>query len=579
MARASIRWAGLLISIITALVILTSIFSPATLLSAQDVAQDWREKFQDNAAPGGMQGNLGIYAPKVYDQVQSWWNRLFPDDEELRGLQLLDDTEESRCRIYTYYDKTAKSEDTEALLQVWLKAWWAVGMSPVILTNDMSLKHAEYSNLHKNYDGSGLDLEKLDAIMAMDQMKFEGMLVSNFVFPMARTDDALLQQMRQCQVLDALSRYIGSGDHVMRGSSLAYGVLIKALLSREEALDRQEIERKGFGAVPGFFPRDLEATETFAIYDPATVKELYPSLYKGEPVEQGGKSFTFSKHQLASLVNRHLQDNFLSNFQQGIEVLAPKLGITDSEHLYKPAMVIAMELLRCNLTPLLRSCPPTRKSKKDGCFRCDQLVSSAVIRPVEGFAPKNSTFLVGNVAHPLTLLAVGQDSRDFSAAAIRNSPRDVWSKKTLTPTLRPKAGAVQGLIFLSDSLFKNEDRYLPDTHIWATFERPNLADLEYEVGFILPELRTSLEEADRASAEKSPKFHKATQETKAMINDREIKDRSDVALQKAVEISEAWAQYDAGAHQLIGHYVHFKGKKLEHMKAVNRGAFAVSTLV
>lgn len=128
MARAWVRWAILLISISS---ILLAIFSPSTLRTAQ-------AKYHDNASPGGINEKLGSYAPKAYEHVRSWWGRLFSDAEEPRGLQLeLDALDDSRCKVYTYYDKSAKSEDHEALLQVWLRAWWSLGLFPV---NDLPSK-------------------------------------------------------------------------------------------------------------------------------------------------------------------------------------------------------------------------------------------------------------------------------------------------------------------------------------------------------------------------------------------------------------------------------------------------------
>lgn len=575
MARASIRWIGLLVSLIAALVILTSIFSPDTVHSAQGVAQEWRDKFHDNAGPGGINDKLSEYAPRVYDQVQSWWSRLFPDAAELRGLQpeeeFLDDN--VRCRVYTYYDTTSKSEDTEALLQVWLKAWWAMGMYPIILTDEMSMKHPQYASLHTKYADVGLDLQRIDAMLAMDHLGYEGMLTASHVFPMAPIDDAMLIQMRQCKVLDVLTKYRSARDDIMRGSNMAYKIVVQALVDYKSMVDVKRVGVLGIEGVPGANFRELEDTKTFAVYDAATVAKLYPDLYAGKSVTQGGKSFSFAKNQLASLVDGHLQDNFLKNHRRGIEVLRPNLDNVDSDYLSRASMRLALELMRCNLTPLPQTCAPQHTDSLSKCFDCRSLVSSAFIKPTEGFEPKNATFFVGNVPHPLTLLAFVSDTSEPSGADVRKSQRDLWSRKSLTTALVRHAGAIQGLIFLSDSLWKNEDSHLPDAHIWQTFEEGRYADIEYDVGFSLPELQANLDQLSQTAKEKSKEFQEKVTKLQGIV-----KAPTGASQMKAIEMTEAWSQYDAGAHQLIGNYVKYKEQRLQAMKRANQNVFVVLDL-
>ena len=566
-------------SLVTAAIVLTSIFSPATLLTAQGAASGLRSSFQDNAAPGGINEKFSTYVPKVYDQVQSWWNRLFPETEELRGLKPTEEVAseelpDPRCRVYTYYDKKMKSEDTEALLQVWLKAWWSAGMHPVILTNEMSTKHPHHKSLHEKYTDTGIDMTRLDAVLAMAQMEFEGSLVANYVFPMAPPNDPTLVQMRQCQVLDVLTKYRVTRDDLLRGSSMAYKILVKALVDNVERVDPERVRVLGIEGVPGANFRELEHTKSFAVYDPETVKKLYPKLFQGKPVGKGGKSFSFVKNQLAALVNGHLQDNFLINHRNGIEVLDPDLGIPESGYLARPSLRIGMEMSRCNLTPLPKTCAPQHTSQTTKCMDCSQIISSAFIKQVPGFVPKNHTFFIGTVPHPLTTLASGQEVLDFSAQTIRGSPRDIWSRKSITAALPPKSGAIRGLVFLSNSLWANEDQGLPDAQSWHLAEQEiDVSALEYDVGFTLPELRASLDSIERTPAEKSTQFQAKRLAIREMISKAENATMSD-----AISVVEAWSQFDAGAHQLIKNYLEYKKKRLDRCKAENRDAFAILEL-
>ncbi|CCG80697.1 Putative uncharacterized protein [Taphrina deformans PYCC 5710] len=481
----------------------------------------------------------------------------------------------NRCRVYTYYDKTTKSEDTEALLQVWLKSWWALGLYPVILTNEISIKHPEYKSLRDKYADAGFSLERLDAILAMDYMNYEGMLTAPYVFPIASTNDAMLKQMRQCQVLDVMTKYRSSRDDIMRGSSMAYKILVKALVTYNGPVDKKRVGVLGIEGVPGANFRELEDTKTFAVYDKETVEKLYPKLYDGRPVGKGGKTFTFVKSELAALVNGHLQDNFLVNHRNGIEVLSPELAITDSDFTSRSSLRIAMELTRCNLTPLPKTCSPQHASSTTKCFDCTQLISSAIIKPVTGFVPKNATFFIGSVPHPLTLLALEKMTTELDAATIRDSKQNAWSKGTLTQALPRHSGAIQGLVFLSNSLYSHEDLQLPDAHMWHLLEQDvDAGEAEYTFGFSLPELKTSLDQLAQSSKQKSTKFQENFAEIKALVGQPLEKK----VTSKAMEVTEAWSQYDAGAHQLIKNYIRYRSATLQAMKRENSGAFVVLAL-
>lgn len=572
MARATIRWTGLLVSLVAALVILLSIFSPSTIYSAQDVAHQLQDKFNDNASPGSINEKLGDYGPRAYRQVQSWWSRVFQGVAEPRGLQPEEGDAEDipRCKVYTYYDKRTKSEDTEALLQVWLKAWWALGLFPVILTNEMSSKHPDYQQLHKQYGDSGLDIEKLDAILAMDHMGAEGMLTSAYVFPMTTLDDKMLRQMRKCQVLDVLSKYKHAKDDILRGSSLAYKIVVKALIKNSEPLD-PELVPSGLEAVPGVWFRIHEEIQTFAVYSQTTVQALYPTLFDKNPVTSSeGKKFYFVKGQLASLVNSHLQDNFLNNHRSGVTVLSPLLGGIVGDVLSKPSLRIAKELLHCNLSPLPGpTCPPNRALTITKCFSCSQLVSSAFIKPIQQFQPQNSTYFIGNVPHPLSTLLLSQRTEDLSPKAIRDSPRDSWIKSSLSASLHSKSGPIQGLIFLSESLWKNEDNLLPDAHLWRIFEEDQFSDIEYDVGFTLPGLRSGVDESSSDALGRSPPSYLNPSKLRSMITDPQ-----DERAKAGLSMIEVWSQYDTGSHQLIQNYQEYKAGRLRVMMDVNKEAFS-----
>ena len=569
MPRASVRWIGLSLFVIFSFTLFTSWFSPDTISSAQQVAADWSDKFQDNAVAGGINDKLMSNVPVVYQKVKSWWTSFFPDTNELRGLNVNPDEENPRCKVYTYYDRTHKSEDVEAVLQVWLKAWWAMGLYPVILTEENSKANPKYARLHQLYDGV-LQPYIIDALLAMNAAKGQGLLAAHYVFPMTTIEDATLQDIRKCQPIDVLTRYEDSQDDILRGSKVAYENVIQALIGNEAAISKERVDKAGLEAISGVSLRELPACKTFARYNPATVTRLYPGLFEGKPVGQAGKSFSFTKNHLASLVNGHLQNNFLVNYRGGIEALSPKLpGIAD--YLHRRSVRIAMELTRCNLTPLPKTCAPQHKSSTTKCFDCSQLISSAIVKNVEGYIPKNNTMFIGTVPHPYTMLALQKGTLSLDGATVRASVRDIWSKKALTPALPAKSGALIGVIFLSDSLWKNEDMHLPDSHIWQTFEQDPVS-LEYDVGFTLPELSKSLDQLAQTSEEKGIKFQDLVTETKRLVTAEQ--DRS-----AAVEMVESWSQYDAGAHQLITNHLDYKRYWLTLMLNENNGAFSKNIMI
>lgn len=351
---------------------------------------------------------------------------------------------------------------------------------------------------------------------------------------------------------------------------MAYKIVVKALVDNQEPLDPKLVASAGLEAVPGVGFRIIEEIQTFAVYSRENVDALYPDLSDKKGI-MGDKGVR--QGQLASLVNRHLQNNFLKN-HRAIEVLHPIDTGAMGSSLSKPSMNLAKALLRCNVTPLpISACPPNRASVDANCFDCSELIPSATIRPVQEFAPRNSTYFIGAVPHPLTTLYLNQEKKDFTPTAIRSSSRDVWVRKTLRSTLRSAAGAMQGLVFLSDSLWKNEENLLPNAHSWYTFERGFQTNTEYEVGFQF-DLQDHFDEAIVSSADGPSHFQSGLQETLAIVtNVTSAEDR------KTLETVEAWSQYDAGAHQLIQSYVDYKLHSLESMKAVNKRAFSVLELV
>jgi hypothetical protein len=70
----------------------------------------------------------------------------------------------SRCPVYTYIDTTVhrRGSDEFAILRIWMKAFWALGFQPIVLTGKDARRHSQYNAFRSQRLGQaiGEDLSK-----------------------------------------------------------------------------------------------------------------------------------------------------------------------------------------------------------------------------------------------------------------------------------------------------------------------------------------------------------------------------------------------------------------------------------
>lgn len=55
---------------------------------------------------------------------------------------------QKRCPIYAYYDRDVKKSGADdAVMLAWRRAWWAMGLHPVILSVDDAKEHGMYQKV------------------------------------------------------------------------------------------------------------------------------------------------------------------------------------------------------------------------------------------------------------------------------------------------------------------------------------------------------------------------------------------------------------------------------------------------
>jgi hypothetical protein len=94
------------------------------------------------------------------DGTGGWLTRWFP---ELYGSNKAGNRyhPKSRCPVYTYIDTTVhpRGSDEFEILQVWMRAFWSLGFSPVVLTDKDAQRHTDFNPIRNRGAGSTRTLD------------------------------------------------------------------------------------------------------------------------------------------------------------------------------------------------------------------------------------------------------------------------------------------------------------------------------------------------------------------------------------------------------------------------------------
>lgn len=452
-----------------------------------------------------------------------------------------------RPTIYTYYDaagKTGKVLDAEhKLVLAWRRAWWAKGFRPVVLGRAEAQRNEALYKRLQNLDLEPSLKHEFERWLAWHYIG-GGILANWLLLPMARHDDTTLPHLRR-----------GEFNSLIRFNSLGTGLFCGMPSDIKSALN-EALETKGIAKNKDFLkamPRNAfsidENHEGFAYYDLATINEKYVDVAKELSVSQPA-----GLESLYKLINAHSSLVWQNQFSSGIAVLKsfPKHMTT----LAAFAVHIGQTLTLCQDSPMPRSCPPNRPS----CKPCDPDHPLPLSLP-STYVNNTKLFTLGTVAHPMTFNALVHMVEKIDVSFIRRkTERDQWLNGTTLESQGAKLSGPQRLVTFKEAVAGKQGMR---TSLWFTAEREDPVELEWILGFDLPEsknmespidLQARLElgtkkedsgDAERPSPAQLAKEKTLMSKARAVILGRSKKDK---ALREMVE---AWNLADTEAWRFV----------------------------
>jgi hypothetical protein len=371
------------------------------------------------------------------------------DDDRAVLPHLLD-----RPPVYTYYDSSVKREKMDAhwdqeLLLTWRRAWWAKGFRPVVLSEAEAMNHPLFSTLRRAGVPKSLEFEFM-RFLAWGHMG-TGLLASYHCVPMGAYDDPLLSHLRRGQYAQ-LTKFDGIGAGLFAGEKTNINDAIKDALG--------DAKLSTYPTVTEAISKNHWKTEqpgSIAHYDRATIKAKYPTL---EDLMVKGSSQ--GARDLIALIESHLHTIWQNTFNGGIAVLRPLPAHSTS--LVQPALDLARLLADCHGSPLQSSCPPNRP-KCSPCVR-----SQMYINTPQAFKNSSTIFTLSVVAHPLTTIALSNDTVDhISVAHIRRETvRDPWVTAVTRDLLGDGRGGPSRVVSVKDVV---ASEFGSSRSLWFTTEQ------------------------------------------------------------------------------------------------------------
>ncbi|KAK3713794.1 hypothetical protein LTR37_008280 [Vermiconidia calcicola] len=475
-------------------------------------------------------------------------------DEERAVLPPL----KERPPVYTYFD-TGKRKDEKRkkaereLLEIWRRAWWAQGFTPVVLSNAEATSNPLYKRVQHLNLKADLEAEMM-RWLAWHNMK-AGILSNWLAVPMAHYDDALLSFLRKGEY-PALTRYQDLENGLFVGSN---GAVEEALNAALGSPGLEEVS-----SITALIPQDLFKIDPdhdgIAFYSTSTIAENYvPIKHKLENDDTRSDGLAM----LPSLINSHLHQTWQNWFSSGIAVLKPIAQNTTG--LIEPAIDIATNLSQCANSPIPASCPPNRPN-------CKPCVSSTPVRVITPpvFRNTSTLFTIATVPHPYTLQSLIHSKRDMDMKFIRrNTTRDTWILATTKELLGTGISSFARLANLKDAV---ASEYGSARSLWLTAEDPlhvsnekDLEDLNWFFGFQIagPRLKTGKSETPVPGPERrppppkqefdgpAPDEEKLRQQRMLVENAKPLVKGTPKELMRKRDVIEAWNLADTEAWKFV----------------------------
>ncbi|OAL49985.1 hypothetical protein IQ07DRAFT_587661 [Pyrenochaeta sp. DS3sAY3a] len=402
-----------------------------------------------------------------------------------------------RPPIYTYYEAPAKqdkavSEAENRLILAWRRAWWAQGFRPTVLNRDEAMKHPQYDIFHHMDLDPKVEFEVM-RWLAWGHMR-GGILANWLALPMAEYENPMLSFLRRNE-FPKVSRISTLDNGVFFGEASSVGETIKKLanskLLKNATANKNKITqlaKKEGGAVVNLLTASDIVVDAKANGIAYYTTQVISNKYKTVSDKLTNTTQVEGLDLLASLINSHLHTTFQEQHPEGIVVAKPLPEHTTA--LMYEATDIARNLTQCPASPMPKSCPPNRPK----CKPCDPN-KPLKLQEFPEFVNTTKFFTIGTVPHPYTINSLHYTRDTLDANFLRNNAkRDLWiwelTRKSIPAEHTEAFRVVQ---------FKDLVAAAPAHTLWLTAERIAEQDLDWILGFALPQTASSTNEPSSPS--------------------------------------------------------------------------------
>jgi hypothetical protein len=404
-----------------------------------------------------------------------------------------------RPPIYTYYDVPKKQDKhvstaEQRLILAWRRAWWAQGFKPVVLSRAEAMHHPQYQLFQRMKLDPKIDFEIM-RWLAWGHMG-GGILVNWLALPMAEYENPMLSFLRRNEY-PKLSRVQSLDNAVFFGDRMTVNDAIKKVMGNEllknVTASRDKLlklaKKEGGPVVNLLDTKDVEAdtkADGIASYNMATISAKYKTV---------ADKFTNTTQAvaldlLANLVNSHLHLTWQEQHPEGVAIVKPVPEHTTA--LLRETTDIARNLTQCPTSPMPKSCPPNRPK----CKVCDAN-KGMKLQQFPEFVNTTKFFTIGTVPHPYTLTSLHYTRDVIDTNFLRNNAqRDLWIQK-LTAKSIPSEHTEEFRVLK----FKELVAATPAHSLWLTAERTTQDDLDWILGFGLPQNASANAEPSSPSKE------------------------------------------------------------------------------
>lgn len=402
-----------------------------------------------------------------------------------------------RPPIYTYYDAPKKqdkkvSEAENRLILAWRRAWWAQGFKPQVLSRAEAMQHPQYQLFQRMKLGSKVELEVM-RWLAWGHMG-GGILANWLALPMAEYENPMLAFLRRNEY-PKLSRIQSLDNAVFFGEGSSVDEAIKKVMANQllknvtANLDKiTQLAKKEGGAVVNLLDSKDIVVDAKANGVASYTMDTITNKYQTVADKLTNTTQAEGLDLLANLVNSHLHLTFQEQHPEGVAVVKPLPEHTTA--LMYEATEIARNLTQCPTSPMPKSCPPNRPK----CKPCDAN-KAMKLQEFPEFVNTTKFFTIGTVPHPYTITSLHYTRDTLDANFLRNNAkRDLWLSE-LTRKSIPKEHTESYRVLQ----FKELIAAAPIHSLWLTAERITQKDIDWILGFDLPQIASSTTEPSSPS--------------------------------------------------------------------------------